>query len=524
MKLNWRPIIRWGSIVISIAALIAAAVLYLLQHEWNLYLQISLGLFIIGLAVYVVQDPDSIRRAVTGRQARYGSNAFIITIAFLGILVVVNYFVYKNDKTWDLTTDKSNTLAKETQDVLKNLTGTVDAKAFFTSDPNLDATKANAKNLLDMYVNDGSGKFQYEFIDPNENPTATKDAGITQDGSIVLYMGNTKQPASAVSEAGITGAMVRLLNPDAYVIYFLTGHGEDPIEGGSGQSYTQLATALEAKNYKVATLNLITNNQIPQDAKVIVIAGPKKPLTDAEVSLLDTYIKNGGSIVVMEDPTIATQFGTSPDPLAIDLAQTYGIVLGNDVVVDEYGKQVFNSPYDAIGYQYATHAITDKMATLGTSFQTARSVTANNSVGTDYTKTALVYTVDQSWGETDIASIQNNNPVFDQGVDLKGPVPLAVAATGTTNKARLVVFGDSDFATNTNYGFYGNSDLIVNSIDWAANLENLINLSSDVAVTRTLATPTPLMMNLLLLGSFVVLPGLVIIAGISSWVARRRKG
>ena len=72
-------------------------------------------------------------------------------------------------------------------------------------------------------------------------------------------------------------------------------------------------------------MNLLADYQIPQDASVIVIDGPKKPLTDAEVSLLDAYLKNGGSVVVMEDPTIDTQFGDSPDPLANDLAQTYGI-------------------------------------------------------------------------------------------------------------------------------------------------------------------------------------------------------
>ena len=83
-----------------------------------------------------------------------------------------------------------------------------------------------------------------------------------------------------------------------------------------------------------------------------------------------------------------------------------GLYLGNDVVVDVYGYQAFQNPYFAVGYQYATHAITSKMNTMGTGFQNARSVSANNSTGSDYTKTELINTVDQSWGETDMASIQ----------------------------------------------------------------------------------------------------------------------
>jgi ABC-type uncharacterized transport system involved in gliding motility auxiliary subunit len=524
MEPKWRLIIRWVSIGVSLAALVVAAGLYIVQHQWNLYMQISLGLFVIGLAVFVVLDPDSIRKLLTGRQARYGSNALILSIAFLGILVVVNYLAYKNTKRWDLTADQSNTLAKESVDVLKSLPDTVVAKAFFTTDATVASSKESAKSLLDKYVFDGGGKFKYEFIDPNKDPVAAQNAGITKDGSIVLFMGDAKQSASTISETDLTGAMVRLMNPGAHVVYFLTGHGELPIDGGSDQSYTQLSTALSSKNYKVSTLNLLATNQIPQDASVVVIAGPKKPLTDAEIGLLDTYIKNGGSVVVMEDPVIDTQFGDSPDPLANDLAQTYGIDLGNNVVMDAYGYQAFQNPYFAVGYQYATHVITQKMSTMGTGFQSARSVSADNSVGTDYSKTQLILTIDQSWGETDMASIQNNSVKFDQGTDLAGPVPLAVAAEGTNNSGRLVVFGDSDFATNAYYAFYGNSDMIVNSIDWAAKEENLISLTPKNTVDRSLVQPQAYTMGLILLGSMVVLPGIVLVAGIGSWVARRRQG
>jgi ABC-type uncharacterized transport system involved in gliding motility auxiliary subunit len=524
MKTNWRQILRWVCIGISIAALLVAAGLWIVQHQWNLYIQVSLGLFIIGLALFVAMDPGAIRSALTGRQARYGSNALILTIAFLGILVVVNFLIYKYPKRWDLTENQSNTLAKETVDVLKSLPNTVVAKAFFTASSAVSSSKDSAKTLLDQYVYSSGGKFQYEFIDPNKNPTAAQDAGISQDGSIVLYMAGSKQPVSTISETDLTGAMVRLMNPAAHVVYFLTGHGEYPITGSNDQSYTQLATTLGSKNYKVSTLNLLAVLQIPQDASVVVVDGPKKPLSEAEVGMLDSYIKNGGSVVVFEDPTIDTQFGDSPDPLMNDLAQTYGIDLGKDIVVDAYGYQAFQNAYFAVGYNYATHAITQKMSTMGTGFQGARSVSADSTAGTDYTKTQLITTVDQSWGETDMASIQNNSVKYDQGVDLAGPVPLAVVATGNTTNARLVVFGDSDFATNAYYGFYGNSDMIVNSIDWAAKQENLISLTPKTTVTRTLVQPKAYTMGLILLGSLVVLPGIVLAAGIGSWLTRRRQG
>jgi ABC-type uncharacterized transport system involved in gliding motility auxiliary subunit len=524
MKPKWHLISRWVSIIVSLVSLVVALGLYIVQHQWNLYLQISLGLFIIGLAVYVVLDPDSVRRWLTGRQVRYGSNTLILTIAFLGILVVVNYLGYTNTKHWDLTADQSNTLAKETVDVLKSLPDKVVAKAFFTSSSALASSKDSAQSLLDQYVYDGGGKFQYEFIDPNKDVVAAQDAGITKDGTIVLYMGEAKQPVASITETDLTGALIRLMNPGTHVIYFLTGHGEDPISGSSDQSYTQLANDLTAKNYTVTTLNLLATGKIPEDASVVVVDGPKKPLTDAEVTLLNTYISNGGSVVIMEDPTIDTQFGDAPDPLATDLAETYGIVLGDNVVMDAYGYQAFQNPFFAVGYQYASHAITQQMSTMGTGFQGARSVSADDAIGTDYSKTQLIFTVDQSWGETDFTSIQNNSVTFDEGADMVGPIPLAVVATGTNNNSRLVVFGDSDFATNAYYGFYGNSDMIVNSIDWAAKEEELISLTPKTTVTRTLNQPKSYTMGLILLGSLVVLPGIVLVAGVGSWLGRRRQG
>jgi ABC-type uncharacterized transport system involved in gliding motility auxiliary subunit len=341
----------------------------------------------------------------------------------------------------------------------------------------------------------------------------------------VLYLGNNKQAVTSITETNLTGAMVRLMNPGSHVIYFLTGHGEYPTSGSSDQSYTELSNALESKNYTVSTLNLLATGKIPDDASVVVVDGPKKPLSDAEVGLLDDYLKKGGSVVVMEDPVVDTQFGDTPDPLATDLAKNYGIDLGNNVVVDIYGYQAFQNPYFAVGYKYsADHAITQNMSTMGTGFQYARSVTADTTAGTDYSKTQLVLTVDQSWGETNLASIKDHSMQYDQGIDVAGPVSLAVAAEDSSTNARLVVFGDSDFATNAYYQFYGNSDMIVNSIDWAAKEENLISLTPKNTTNRTLVQPQAYTMNLIMLGSLIVLPGIILVAGIGSWISRRKQG
>jgi ABC-type uncharacterized transport system involved in gliding motility auxiliary subunit len=197
MKQTWRRFAPIGLWLALIAAL-AAGVLYILQREWNLYLQICLALVIIGLALFAILDPERVRVALTGRQARYGSNVLVMSLAFLGILVVVNYLVHQNSKRWDLTENKENTLAKETIDTLQKLPETVKAQAFFTQRTSSD----QAKTLLDQYKFESGGKFDYQFIDPEANPVAAQQAGITRDGMIVLKMGEANRTRNVCPGAG----------------------------------------------------------------------------------------------------------------------------------------------------------------------------------------------------------------------------------------------------------------------------------------------------------------------------------
>src|SRR5688572_21410481 len=156
----------------------------------NLAFQISLAVLILGLAAYAIFSPDSIRRFLSGRQAKYGSNSLILALAFIGILFAVNYIVFNNPDllgtSWqDFTEDKTNTLAPETLEILDTLDGDIRATAFYTEALNSVA----AQELLQKFKNNSDGKFDFTFVDPNANPVEAREAGITGDGKILLQMG-----------------------------------------------------------------------------------------------------------------------------------------------------------------------------------------------------------------------------------------------------------------------------------------------------------------------------------------------
>ena len=222
----------------------------------------------------------------------------------------------------------------------------------------------------------------------------------------------------------------------------------------------------------------------------------------------------------MEEPLPVTQFGDAADPLADYLAQTWSIVLGKDIVIDTTA----NPPTVAVANEFGSHAIiTQKLKTLIPIFPTARSVEVKDGESAN-SAVAIIKTANQSWGETNIAALQNNQAQYDAGQDVMGPVTIVAAAENTTQKSHVVVIGDSDFATDRFFDQYGDADLFVNSVDWAAGQQGLINLTPKQSTQRIILPPQKYMINLIFLGSVIVLPGAVLLSGVLVWIQRRRRG
>jgi ABC-type uncharacterized transport system involved in gliding motility auxiliary subunit len=516
MKPEWRRFAPLGLYIALIAA-VAAAVLYFVQRNFGLPVQISLGVMVLGMAASIFLDPDRVRQAFSGRQARYGSNALVLSLAFFGILAVVNYLVFKNDQRWDLTEDKQYTLVTETLDTLSKLPEPVTALAFFTANTSADS----AKSLLEQYKFNGNGKFDYQFIDPDDNPVAAQEAKITRDGTVVLKMGASQELVTNVSEQELTGGLLRLMSPEKRPVYFLTGHGEYSPDDTGDKSYSQVKRALEGKNYVVNSLNLLATNQIPADAKVIVIAGPRQPVSAEEVDLLKKFVENGGGLIVEYEPSVVTEFGEAPDPLADFLAQAWGITLKNDIIIDPNNQQGF-APF---AYQYGSSPITQKMQNVTAVFPSARSVSAASAVN-GVSQVELVLTAPNTYAETNLEGLSATPPQYqlDEGQDQAGPVSLAVTSENFETKGKVIAFGDSDFVIDANFAYYGNSDLFINSVDWAAGQEQLISLTPKNSTTRLVVPPQTSIRNLILLASVIVIPGLALVAGIVVWVLRRRRG
>ncbi|MBM3152670.1 MAG: hypothetical protein FJZ96_10820 [Chloroflexi bacterium] len=485
------------------------------EQALNMALGIGAGVIFIGLALFALLDPQRVREILAGRQARYGSNAFIMLIAFLGIVFVVNLIAYQNPVQRDLSEDQLNTLAPETLNALEALPSPVHAIGFYTS----RLSNATAEALFQNLVIWGKDKFSYEFVDPEANPLLAQQYEITRDGTIILSMGDQYEVLTYASEQELTSALVRLINPGERVVYFLSGHGEFNIEdSGQDDTYGLARQSLESKKYTVLTLNLRAENIIPDDALAVIIAGPLQPISSTESVLLEAYLDGGGAVILLEEPPLLLESANQPHPFHDYLAAEWGIAFNNDLVIDPDT----NPPTYAVAYTYASHAITEKLSGVVTFFPSAHSLVALTGENGAIPST-LIQTIERAWGETDFASLETG-PTYDGGSDTSGPITLAVASENNLSGARLVVIGDSDFASDTYFGQYANGDLLVNAIDWAAGQEDLLNLTPKETTTRTMIAFNNASLLLLALGLICLLPGLVLGGAIVSWISRRRRG
>lgn len=504
----------WAYLLAAVA-LIAAAIVYILNRRVDPSVQVLLAGAALFLAAGVVLDPERIRRFLSGRQARYGSNALLLSLAVLGSLGVLNYLAYQNPKSWDLTEDQQYTLAPETVDLLDGLNREVSIIGFYS--PARASSRENIAPLLARYQEASDGLVSVSFVDPDENPFAAQNYGVTRDGTLVVAVDDRSEVLSASTEREITSAIIRLTNPGTRKVLFTTGHGEREIDSSEPDGMTQVRSALEAKNYTVETVNLLAENAIAEDALALIIAGPQFQLSPDEVVIIREYLDGGGALVLMYEPSVTATMGDEDDPLASYLSEAWGLKFDQNLIVDPNS----NFPLLAVAFDYGSHPITNRLGNLVSYFPTSRSIVMLEPPVDGATLQELVQTSQVAFGETNLEAVQAEGQIgFDEAEDAAGPFSLAVA--GSRGEARLVAIGDSSFGTNEFYFEYANGDLLINSIDWAAGQEALLDLTPSERTTRIVAPPSVQTIGLIFLVSVIFVPGAVIALGISMWMRRRR--
>jgi ABC-type uncharacterized transport system involved in gliding motility auxiliary subunit len=479
---------------------------------------------VLGIALVVASAVLTLRRGQTEgarRSTRAGINAGISIIALAAILIFLQTMAARHSAHFDTTSNKRFSLSSQSVKIVKGLPKDVRITAFFKS----EAPERNEfADLLKEYAH-ANPRLKYSFVDPDKDPVAAKRYKVANYGTTVFESGGNEDRISEITEEKVTNAILKVTRETKKHVYCVAGHGEKSIDDTGGTGLSDMKRELEAEGYAVSGL-LTMRDSIPSDCAVLVIPGPEQDIYPQERATIERYLDGGGKLLLLVDPMV-------PLPQIDSLAAHYGIEITNSIIVDRYGKLLAGNYLTPIVNAYAKHPITESFR-LASIFPQARALAVAPAKPPGVDAQVLASTGQSAYAETNVADVLKGKTQFEPSADRAGPIDVAVVATKEPPPAgdqsapaagrrpsRVVTFGDSDFASNAYLALAGNKDLILNTIGWLAEEQDLIAVRAKNPVYQ------PVMLNVtqgrvVFWLPVVGLPALVLAIGALVTLSRRR--
>jgi ABC-type uncharacterized transport system involved in gliding motility auxiliary subunit len=527
--------------VVAIGFGLLSALLALLQPFTDplwIFGNLVAGAALLGAAIFMSLDTlrERMRSGGSRRAGQYGTSAVVGTVLGIVILGFLGFLSTRYQHRFDVSEAGVHTLSPQTIGLLDGLEQDVSIKAFFR-----EMETSDISMLLERYAF-ASDRVEVEYLDPNEEPVLVEELGLTADelSRGVLHISLASGESTAISEFSssqfepeVTAALFKLLKSTGKKVYFLTGHNERVIEPAPGEetafasgadSMGRAASALVNETYAVEPLLLASLPDVPADASALIIAGPTRPLLPNELESIERYVAGGGALLVAIDPRAQTNLYA--------LLEDWGIKLGDDVIVDR-ALAVFGQATTPIAQEYAAdHPITSPLREPAI-FPMVRSVELDPEVASGFT--VLASTGRDSWAERDLEGWRSSGRAEYGEEDLLGPVPVAVAGSpadetgaeaGSEPSAeagggRVVVFGDSDFATNEYFDALRNRDLFLNAVNWLAGEVAGITVRPNISRASSFQMSQDEFRRIQFLTLFL-LPEAIAVVGVLTWWLRRK--
>jgi ABC-type uncharacterized transport system involved in gliding motility auxiliary subunit len=359
-------------------------------------------------------------------------------------------------------------------------------------------------------ISQETNRITYELVDLNRSPALAKRYGVDRYGAIVVESGSKRRDVSNANETLLMGALLTVTRDRDRIVYFITGHGErSPSDGDRKTGMSVAKQTLEDEQFVVRSLPLMQTESIPIDATAVVMAGPRKDYLPGELAQVEAYLGRGGNLLVMLDPESPASFAA--------FTAGFGVIAPPQVAVDPERRLA--------GGEGVTIMISDLLPSFLVSgtleappvFSYARPldlVEPSSDSAIRFLKTsASSYAASPADVQTRPAST------------VTAPLVVGMALVPTEDRrGRIIVLGDSDFATNGIIDYLGNKDLLVNSISWLARDETLLSAraqSKEVGREQFFVTETQGAWSFWL--ATVLQPALFFAAGALVFLRRRRQ-
>lgn len=481
------------------------------------------------------------------RAARAGASAIGILLA-AALLVGVNYLSARHWKRGDWTRTQIFSLSEKTLKILADLKKPVRITVFMSPRARL---YAEVHELLSRYQA-ASPKLEIEYLDPERNraraEALVRELGIraetvvfrsgdrkkyVEDDKLAdfdyggMQMGAAPTVKAFKGEEAFTSAILTVTEDRPTRVYFSKGHGEAPIDSAErGRGYADAKLLLEHDNLTVSTWDSLGKDAIPQDADVLIVAGPRTAFLEPEAAALQKHLANGGRAMILLDPVLPGAGAPPPDFGFKTILDAYGVKLGDDLVVDPANALPMVGAETVLANRYGNHPIVRSLSSEGLPLilPLVRSVTKAEKAPEGVAETMLVETSPDGWGETNLKQLESG--IKKEPGDTQGPVSLAIAVGPADEKKpdakapRLVLVGNSRFAGNRSLSTGANGIFFANVVHWLAGTEKQIGIAPKTPEQASVSL-TDSQVRRIAIATILGLPGLAVLLGVWVWFRRR---
>lgn len=436
--------------------------------------------------------------------------------AVVAVLVAANVLASRSPQTWDLTRARNNTLAPQSVLAAKHLTKDLDVIGLFVPGAGNGQTEAEA--LVSLYAAE-STHVKYRSEDPTRDPTDVKRYGVTQTNTLVLdYGGKTELLLQgSQAEQDFTSALLKLESDRTPVVCWAAGDGERDLKDvNQSTGYSAVATLLQNNNFAQQELLLGSATGIPATCDELVVLDPTRALPDPAIKAVDAYLAAGGRLLVAAEPW-------AKDPAATAslsaILKPYGVGFSGSLVFEtDPSRAVAQNPTIPAVLNYGQSPITADIQGIVSFFPQSTSITGTPAPGVKAVPIATT-----TAGAYGIAQVRSD--LSRQASDTSGPFTLmeTLEQQAGAGKTRIVAVGTQAFAQNGTLPPNNNDanlELVLGSLQWLAGQDALIALppKPDRALPLTLTQNDQ---STLIFITVVLLPGVMVIAGVAVWWRRR---
>jgi ABC-type uncharacterized transport system involved in gliding motility auxiliary subunit len=431
-------------------------------------------------------------------------HGLLFTLLVLVAALAIGFLSSRHDYVSDWTYGGRGSVSQETRAVLSKFNGSVEIVSYAKPQGDLRQTVAAFLQRYQQVKPD----LQLSFVDPQQDPAAMRNLGITVDGELILHYQHREQRLDILNERSLTNALERLVRGNDRIIAFVTGDGERRADGAANADLGTFVTQLEQVGMRAVPLNFSQTTAVPVGTDLVVLAGPQAALSPGAVKALVDFLDDGGNLLWLADPG-------NQDPSLQPLADALGIrVLPGELIDPSNAALGLNSPSMIPVGDYPPNPITRGFI-LSTLFPEVAPLAQIRK--SDWKVTPFLRSSPQ-------AVLQSVNG--SQGSALKGPLDFGFALSRLSpspakSEQRVAVIGNGDFLSNTYLGNVGNRALGERVFDWLMGDDQLINMPSRGAPDRVLNV-SQAELSLLSITFIALIPLLLLIAGgLIAWRRRR---